>query len=94
MAVEPLLPIPWSVQDYVHCLSETGMDCRIMESQAPLYIENTTRAWNDYFQRIDPETMIPANLKLAVAEATVSHQRVAMIKNGLLDFYRFYAIVH
>ncbi|HTH95864.1 MAG TPA: methyltransferase domain-containing protein [Stellaceae bacterium] len=91
---EQELVMPWSVNDYIDCLTAVGLDCRITESQGEIYVADTTRAWNEYFTHIDVETHLQENLKLAETEAALANTRVAMIKRGLLDVYRFYAIVH
>jgi cyclopropane fatty-acyl-phospholipid synthase-like methyltransferase len=94
MSLEPKPVMPWTVQAYIDCMTQVGLDCRIFESQAEGYIADATRGWADYFQSIDLPGMSEENLKTILREATLSNHRVELLKRGLLDVYRFYAIVH
>jgi SAM-dependent methyltransferase len=85
-------PSPWTVEQYVGCLTGLDLDIRVTEDMSATYQREILTGWAGLVQNVDLRGMPRAHLVAVVDEAERWMRTIAALDGGQLRVYRFYAL--
>lgn len=90
---EDFKPFPWTADQYKKVLGKLKFDIRIAKDETDVHVSQIKAAWMAMLADIQNSGLDPDVLTYLVPEMEMWMNRVKMLENGTLAFYRFYATI-
>tara|TARA_R110000737_G_scaffold58414_3_gene84562 strand:- start:694 stop:1725 length:1032 start_codon:yes stop_codon:yes gene_type:complete len=84
---------PWTAQEYKEKLGALKFDIRIAKDESETHLAHIKMAWMTLLSDIQKSGLDPDVMDYMVSEMEMWMNRVKMLENGSLAFYRFYATI-
>ncbi|MCC9622630.1 methyltransferase domain-containing protein [Thalassospira sp. MA62] len=85
---------PWTSQEYKSRLSALKFDIRIAKDESETHLHHIKMAWMTLLSEMQKEGADPDMVDFMVPEMEMWMNRVKMLENGVMGFYRFYATIN
>ncbi|MBX2830606.1 MAG: phosphoethanolamine methyltransferase [Rhodospirillales bacterium] len=85
---------PWTAQEYKSRLGALKFDIRIAKDESETHLKHIKLAWAEMLSDIQKSGLDPDLMDYLVPEMEMWMNRVKMLENGSLAFYRFYATIN
>ncbi|MHC8493284.1 class I SAM-dependent methyltransferase [Thalassospira sp. SM2505] len=85
---------PWTAQEYKSRLGQLKFDIRIAKDESETHLVHIKKAWMTMLSDIQKSGLDPDVMDYIVPEMEMWMNRVKMLENGSLAFYRFYATIN
>ncbi|MEQ9346387.1 MAG: phosphoethanolamine methyltransferase [Thalassospira sp.] len=85
---------PWTAQEYKSRLGALKCDIRIAKDESETHLKHVKTAWMTMLSDIQKSGLDPDVMDYLVPEMEMWMNRVKMLENGTLAFYRFYATIN
>lgn len=85
---------PWTAQEYKSRLGQLKFDIRIAKDESETHLKHVKMAWMTMLSGIQKDGLDPDLMDYLVPEMEMWMNRVKMLENGSLAFYRFYATIN
>jgi hypothetical protein len=85
---------PWTAQEYKSQLGKLKFDIRIAKDETDVHLTHIKTAWMTLLSDIQKSGLDPDMMDYMVSEMEMWMNRVKMLENGSLAFYRFYATIN
>lgn len=86
--------IPWTAQEYKSKLGALKFDIRIAKDETETHLVHIKKSWMTMLSDIQNSGLDPDVMDYLVPEMELWMNRVKMLENGSLAFYRFYATIN
>ncbi len=85
---------PWTAQEYKSRLGQLKFDIRIAKDESETHLKHIKLAWMTMLSDIQKAGLDPDIMDYLEPEMEMWMNRVKMLENGSLAFYRFYATIN
>jgi SAM-dependent methyltransferase len=85
---------PWTAQEYKSRLGQLKFDIRIAKDETDTHLVHIKQAWMTLLSDIQKSGLDLDMMDYMVSEMEMWMNRVKMLENGTLAFYRFYATIN
>ncbi|PKR50985.1 methyltransferase domain-containing protein [Thalassospira povalilytica] len=85
---------PWTAQEYKSRLGQLKFDIRIAKDESETHLVHIKQAWMTMLSDIQKSGLDPDVMDYLLPEMEMWMNRVKMLENGSLAFYRFYATIN
>ncbi len=91
MASEEEKPHPWTADRYKEILGKLRFDIRIAKDETELHVHQIKTAWMTLVSELETSGLDPDFIAFLEEDMEMWMNRVKMLENGELAYYRFYA---